>query len=124
MTNLNDNLWFYKATVVDVYDGDTVRVVIDQGFNDLKGANVDGNHRGVSLRLHGINTPEVRGEQRPQGLISRNWLRDQVLNKEIIIQTIKDKTGKYGRYLVILYKDNLNLNEELVKLGLAEHREY
>ena len=44
---------------------------------------------------------------------------------EIIIKTEKDKSGKYGRWLAIVYYKNfdgewINLNEELLSNGLAE----
>lgn len=106
----------YNATVVKIYDGDTITVDIDLGFG-IKYTN-------VKLRLYGINTPEIRGEQRSEGLISKEYVVSKLLNQNIIISTIKDKTGKYGRYLaVVFYKDGenwINLNDELIANGLAE----
>ena len=118
----NNYLHHYKAKVLDVYDGDTVRVEIDLGFGmSWKGS--DG--RGISIRLYGLNTPEVRGSEREQGLISRDRLREQILDQYITLKTIKDKTGKYGRYLgILIKKDGTNLNEWLISEGLAERREY
>ena len=106
----------YKATIVSVYDGDTVTADIDLGFRVWI--------RDEKLRLSRINTPEVRGVQRPEGLISRDWLRDMILGKEVIIKTIKDKKGKYGRYIVEIYFDGQNINDLLVENGLAEYKEY
>ena len=78
-----------------------------------------------SIRLFGINTPEVRGEERPEGLTSRDRLRELVLGKEVTLITVKDKKGKYGRYLGTLYIDGpdgqlLDVNQLLVDEGLAE----
>lgn len=101
----------YKARIVAVYDGDTVTASIDLGFS-IKFE--------TKLRLYGIDTPEIRGEERPDGLVSRDWLRDKVLGKEVVIQTYKDRTGKYGRYLATIYLDNVNLNVQLIEEGLAE----
>ena len=106
----------YKATIVSVYDGDTVTADIDLGFRVWI--------RDEKLRLSRINTPEVRGVQRPDGLISRDWLRDMILGKEVIIKTLKDKKGKYGRYIVEIYFDGQNINDLLVENGLAEYKEY
>ena len=106
----------YKAKIVSVYDGDTVTADIDLGFRVWI--------RDEKLRLSRINTPEVRGVQRPEGLISRDWLRDMILGKEVIIKTIKDKKGKYGRYIVEIYFDGQNINDLLVENGLAEYKEY
>ena len=105
-------LYYYKAIVVRVYDGDTITVDIDLGFKFLR--------QSMKIRLFGINTPEVRGKEREEGLISRDWLRDRILGKEVIIKTMKDKTGKYGRYLGIVYLDDININDELVANNLAE----
>jgi micrococcal nuclease len=108
-------MYKYKATIIKVYDGDTVTAEIDLGFN-IKITE--------KLRLLRINTPEIRGEERPDGLISRDVLRDKILDKEVIIETQKDKKGKYGRYLAeIIFEDN-NINDWLVAEGLAVYKEY
>ena len=119
------NKYTYNIEVVSVYDGDTVRVNIDLGFGHIwKGS--DG--KGVKIRLHGINTPEVRGVERPEGLKSKQYLIDLIEGKSVVLKTIKDKTGKYGRYLGILYVGEgdswKNINETLVSEGYAIHKTY
>ena len=105
----------YKAKVLKVYDGDTITVSLDLGF-------------GVSMiskiRLAGINTPEVRGAERQEGLKSRDYLRALILHKNVIITTERDKKGKYGRYIGVIYLDNMNVNELLVEKKLAEKKVY
>jgi len=115
------SLYHYKAHVVSIYDGDTIRVNIDLGLGILHRGNTG---KGVSIRLYGINTPEVRREQRAEGLISRDYLRKEILGKDVILQTIKDKTGKYGRYLGIVYYQGKNINDWLVEQGLAIKVDY
>lgn len=110
------DLYTYKARIIEVYDGDTVTADIDLGFHTWI--------HGEKLRLFRINAPEVRGPERPQGLISRDWLRNKLLDREVLIKTIKDKKGKYGRYLVEIYLDGLNINDQLVANGLAEYKNY
>ena len=39
-------------------------------------------------------------------------------------QNIKDKKGKYGRYLGIVYYENENINDWLVNNGLAKIANY
>ena len=104
--------YVYSAKVVSVYDGDTITIDIDLGFGIVM--------KKQKVRLFGIDTPEIRGEEREQGLISRDFLREKILDKEVIIQTIKDKTGKYGRWLGIIYIENTNINELLITEGYAE----
>ena len=71
-------------------------------------------------RLLGINTPEVRGNEREAGLVSRDRLRELIDGKDIIIVTHKDKGGKYGRLLATIFLDGVNINQQLVDEGLAE----
>lgn len=114
-------LYNYKAIVTSVYDGDTITVDIDLGMGIW--------NRGEKIRLYGIDTPEVRGPERPEGLVSRDYLRDLILDKEIVLTSYKDKKGKYGRYLGTIWFKNaanewFNVNEQLVSEGLAEFKNY
>ena len=119
-------LYAYQADVTGVYDGDTITANIDLGFHTWR--------HGEKLRLARIDAPEVRGAGKAQGKISRDWLREQILGKQIIIQTVKkkkgaeDKKGKYGRYLVELFVRTADgcryLNDELVINGYAEYKTY
>ena len=106
------NLYYYKADVIKVYDGDTITVNISLGM-------------GVwlykqKIRLYGINAPEMRGPEKVEGKKSRDWLRERILGKEIILKTIKDKTGKYGRLLGEIWFENENINDLLVENGMAK----
>jgi len=105
--------YIYKAKVIKVYDGDTITVSVDLGFKI---------HTIEKIRLFDIDTPELRGDERPDGLISRDWLREKILDKEIILKTFKDKKGKYGRYIgeIYLEGEEISLNEQLINEGLAE----
>lgn len=106
-------LYFYNAIVSNIYDGDTIRANIDLGFDtwifDQK------------LRLYGIDTPEIRGEERPLGLLARDFVSERIpVGTEIQVMTQKDATGKYGRYLATIFFDSgRNLNEELIASGNA-----
>ena len=108
---MKTQLYNYKAKIISVYDGDTVRMDISLGFNNWL--------LNQSVRLFGINTPEIRGSQKLDGLISRDRLRDLIGGKEIILESHKDKTGKFGRILGTIYLDGVNINELLVREGLA-----
>jgi len=114
-------MYEYKAKIISIYDADTVRAIIDLGFGvQMRGA--DG--KGVILRLSNLNAPEIRGEERELGLISRDRLRERILDKEVILKTFKDETGKYGRYIAEIYLGEENINEWLITEGLAERKEY
>ena len=108
----------YAATVRSVYDGDTITVDIDLGLGVWK--------HGEKIRLYGIDTPELRGAERTEGLKVRDWVRARIDGEAIVLRTIKDKKGKYGRLLgvVTIPGSETTLNDEMLRLGLAERVEY
>jgi len=68
----------------------------------------------------------MHGNDKANGTISRDWLRNKIYNHidnggNILVKTIKDKNGKYGRLLAKVYLDNENisLNEQMINEGLA-----
>ena len=104
-------MYNYKAEIIAVYDGDTVTAKVDLGFLHFQI---------MKLRLFGIDTPELRGPEREQGLIVRDIVREMILNKEVEIHSYKDKQGKFGRYLATIIVGDINLNQWLIDNGHAE----
>ncbi len=118
---MNSHLYYYRALVKYVYDGDTITVDIDLGLHAWV--------HDEKVRLARINTPELRGEERDQGLQSRDYLRELINGKEIFIQTIKDEKGKYGRYIGEIWMEQspdewINVNDLLVERGFASYVTY
>ena len=118
---MESQLFQYKAIVTAVYDGDTCTVDIDLGLHTWI--------KKEKIRLYGINAPELRGKERPQGLLARDFLRGLILNKEITLHTIKDAREKYGRYLGEIWITDpkgkyIKVNDELVKAGFAVYKKY
>ena len=74
----------------------------------------------MKLRLYGIDTPELRGSEREEGLKVRDILREMILDQEVIINTYKDKQGKYGRYLANIFLNGIDINEWLLDNGHAK----
>jgi len=117
-------LYTYRARLTDqsknhpVYDADTVRLVADLGFGLLSELG--------PCRLYGINAPEMRGPERPEGIVARDFLRGLLRRGEwFTIRTYKDRRGKYGRYLCeIILDDGTNINNLLVKTGHAVAKDY
>ena len=122
-----EELYTYKAEVIKAYDADTVTLRIDLGLDTF---------REESVRLARIDAPEVRGEEREAGLISRDALREKIVSKEVLIRTYKDKTGKYGRFIVEIFlpytiitetsgeSGLINISDWLVENKYAEYRDY
>ncbi len=127
----SESLWLFQMVSCRVYDGDTLMdLVLDLGF----GLTIS-----TTGRLYGINAPEVRGKEKAKGIVSRDWLDKEISEAtEIIISTIapfdstkkasrareKQKQGKYGRWLIEVFADGVNLNELMVWEGLAEKANY
>lgn len=109
-------MYEYKAICKRVIDGDTVVVDIYLGFHII--------FHDQYLRLFGINAPETRGKSKVKGLKSKRWLKKRIEGKEVIIWTIKDKKGKYGRWLATVYFENMNINYQLMDEGLAKEAKY
>ncbi|MCB0115196.1 MAG: hypothetical protein KDD84_13940 [Caldilineaceae bacterium] len=118
---IRSKLYYYAAHVTDVYDGDTCTVDVDLGMGVWK--------RHQTIRFWKVNTPELRGPDRERGLAVRDFVRDYILDQDILLRTILDKrgedqTGKFGRLLgEILVEDDdgqiVNINDLLLSEGMA-----
>jgi micrococcal nuclease len=91
-------IYIYKAELIRVVDGDTVELMIDQGFS---------NFTKQTMRLYGIDAPEMRTKE---GKEAKAWLWEALQPLETIyVQTIqlstKAKRDKYGRFLAVLYDE-------------------
>lgn len=104
----------YRAHVISVYDGDTCTVEVDLGFNV---------HMKMKVRLSNINAPEMRGDEREEGIRARDALRKLIEGSPVRIETIKDRQEKYGRYLAHIYVDEcgeMSVNDWMVSNGHAK----
>jgi micrococcal nuclease len=112
--DITKNLYTYKAVIVEVYDGDTYKADIDLGMGVIK--------RKEKIRLAFVDTPELKGEERERGLEVRDHVKELILNKEVYIQTFKDRKGKWGRYIADIYleADPRSLSEYLIENNMAE----
>lgn len=103
------NRYIFKATVLRVIDGDTFDMQIDLGFR------ITTYQR---LRLYGIDTPEVRGKEKEEGLKVKEYVKNLIEGKEVIVETYK--IGKYGRYIVSVYIDGIDLTEHLLSKSMGK----
>lgn len=103
----------YDAYVESVYDGDTITCNIEIGFDV---------YTNQKVRLYGIDAPEVRGVERPQGLASRDSLKALILGKNVVLHN--KGRGKYGRVIAEVFADTINVSDWLVRKGLAEYKDY
>ncbi len=118
--NAEEILNKYAGVVTSVYDGDTVTMEV----LIWKGQKVE-----ASIRLKGIDTPEIRGKCSAEKLLAikaRDFVRELTLGKLTILEAIPYEgkaDGKFGRIIGTLYTPNgENINQMLLNKGLA--REY
>lgn len=139
--------YLYKAQVTRAVDGDTFQADIDLGFGVWT--------RDITFRLYGINAPETR-VNKTKGITLEEvtkgkevkLLVENILtaNKpSILINSVKDKKEKFGRYLAVVYvpvafwnagpygensttiidgEKYVNLNHYLAQQGLVEEVDY
>ena len=100
-------LWHFTATAVRAVDGDTLRVMIDQGFYD---------YTIVDLRLLGMNAPEVVGEEKVAGLASRDALWRFVEGKTLYVESYKGQRS-FARWLADVYVDDGTGTGNLLDVG-------
>jgi micrococcal nuclease len=110
-------LYTYRITPLRVIDGDTIVCDIDLGFNMWL--------RTVSVRVYGVNTPEMRGSTKAAGESARIYTM-QWFNRDGYDYVIKvaEKPDKYGRVhgCLMATKDNETfiLANDLIKGGHGE----
>ena len=101
-------MYEYNWEVTRIVDGDTVDVIIDLGFDISYKSRV---------RLYGIDTPESRTrdkDEKVRGLMSKQYLVDELSKGQVVIKTYKDKKGKFGRVLGEMYVADRNINLMMV----------
>lgn len=109
----------YRAKIIRVVDGDTVRADVDLGFRIHVNNEV--------FRLYGIDTPETQSrggrvvteEEKARGLAAKEALKNLIEGRDVALCTIRDKQGKYGRYLARIFLDDLDVNQWLLDQGHA-----
>ena len=107
---------FTEAKVIKVYDGDTMTIAA--WFN--------GGFKKFSVRLYGVDCPEMRGLDKDKALDAREFVSDLVLNKIIKIEVLNNKkfngktmNEKFGRLLAHVWIDDQNLATLLYENGHA-----
>ena len=95
------------AKVTRVIDGDTITI--------------EGSYR---VRYIGIDTPEIRPELEAYGIEAWQANRQLVEGKEVRLERDVSETDKYDRLLRYVYVDDIFVNAELVRQGLARVKAY
>lgn len=96
----------YQVSLARVVDGDTLRL-----------------ESGESVRLLGINTPEVASRYRDAeagGEQARQWLRRKLEGEAIYLEHDAERVDRYDRLLAhVFLEDGEHINASLLESGLA-----
>ena len=111
--NITDVLYFYEVDGYTVTDGDTLKCYVSIGFDT---------YVKKSFRLVKVDTPEIRGPERPQGLEVKEYVINLLEGKKLYL--ISKKKGVYGRWVAdVFYVENeqfFSLSEHLLENGMGE----
>ena len=110
-------MYEYRAEVINVVDADTLDLDIDLGFWIVMRRRV---------RLLGVDTFEVRGDEKELGVRARSAVQAALgfvageKPPRVRIVTVLDRSDKYGRILATVWCDTLgqvSLNDWLIAEG-------
>lgn len=107
---------FEHVTCIKVKDGDTIVVMIDQGFST---------YRKETIRFLEFDSPETskRGgasaAQVVRGKMVKGWLTNEILDQpiELEVRKISEDDDVYGRYLAWVWYKGENLNKRMYDMG-------
>lgn len=106
----------YPAKGLNVVDGDTFDLFVDQGFEDYKK---------IRVRLKGVDTSEIYGvrkdsEEYQTGMEQKRFVKDflevgehEEFEFPVTVRTVE--RGKYGRWVGHVWKDGKSLSGAIVE---------
>ena len=106
-------MYQYKCKIIEIIDGDTVKVDIDVGFNIWM--------NNMVIRLLGVDSPESRTSdpiEKSFGILSKKRLAEllPISSVQTVQTTIDDK---YGRILGDFIVNKESISASLIKDGYA-----
>jgi micrococcal nuclease len=114
-------IYAYRFRLERVVDGDTLDVLVDCGFDVW---------RAVTVRLYGVNCPEMKGASKAEGRAAKQATMDWFDNRTSLVMVSHQKAGRSGvdsfrRYLAVIYGtkpngDQDSLQEWLLLTGHAK----
>jgi endonuclease YncB( thermonuclease family) len=94
----------FEGKVTRVHDGDTFTIKTD--FRDFE----------FPVRMIGIDSLEMNAG----GQVAQKWLESQILGKTIdVIVDPKERVGKWGRILGVVFAGGMNINELSIIEGMS-----
>jgi micrococcal nuclease len=100
-------MYEYEARVERIVDGDTIEFSVDVGFHL---------YFREQMRLAHYAAPEIRGKERPLGLLAKQKL-EELLPVGTVVTIKSHKTEKFGRWLAEVAWKEGSLSEFLIQQG-------
>jgi endonuclease YncB( thermonuclease family) len=100
-------LYNYNAEIIKVIDGDTIKAKIDLGFYMTWETNI---------RFYGINSDELKSEDpilKESAQKAKAYL-ETLLKPGDKVKISSRNLDKYKRPIATIYKDGLNVNEQMI----------
>jgi len=101
----------YNVQLRRVVDGDTVRLDIFRGHGLVS--------ENESVRLWGIDTPELKGKTREEGLKAKARLEEILQSHEVVSLQALEERDSFGRILGTIFVGGVNVNRLLLEEGHA-----
>jgi endonuclease YncB( thermonuclease family) len=97
--------------VVSIYDGDTFFCDVPE-WPDIIG-------KRIGVRLADIDAPEMKGIEKEQGRISKQFLVEK-LRSAMTVELKNIERDKYFRIVADVYVDGKNINQMMLNAEMAE----
>lgn len=120
---VNQAPWFIPeieiGKVIKVVDGDTFHIIAPLPYYNKDEDNKNNSMMAkFSIRLRGIDTPEIKGPNHDKAIQIKNELSDLILGKNVQLKNIgKDKYGRLLCDVELIHsdpKDNINIKDWLL----------
>jgi len=98
------------GTLIDVIDGDSIRVAIQGSI--------------FEVRYIGMDTPEYNSSQRQAALEAADANKKLLSTTQIFLFKDQSETDKYGRLLRYVLSNGKFINLELIRSGFARAKKY
>jgi len=102
-----------EGQVIKVYDGDTITIASKMPYPESP------MYR-FSVRLNGIDTPEIKGKNADEKEIAkkaRDELSALIMSKTVTLKNVQSE--KYGRILAEVYLEDVCLNDWMIEKKFA-----
>ncbi len=102
--------YIYRAKLDRIIDGDTAVFMVDLGFKTFSA---------VTVRVRGVDTPEVRGPTNAAGLAASRYSYNLLLGQQLLLASYKDRQS-FARWVCDVWLSNGDSwAERLLRAGHA-----